>query len=106
MERSSDARALERLGSAELLDAGHETRHLNFSEIELLAAELSQGHISHLNNTINTIRSTVSAADSPAQCQIAFVRVLAIKPGVEQFRGSSSPKSAEATSASDGTANN
>jgi hypothetical protein len=43
-----DAGALEGLGGAELLAQGHEARHLDLGELDLLAAVLGKGKIGNL----------------------------------------------------------
>merc|ERR1719401_2356258 len=48
VQRTVDVQALERLRSAELLPAVHESWHLMLRKCELLAAELSQAHVLHL----------------------------------------------------------
>ncbi|MPL60975.1 hypothetical protein SDC9_06540 [bioreactor metagenome] len=45
VQRTGDARALERLRLPELLAAGHQARHFGFGNIELLAAKLGQSDV-------------------------------------------------------------
>ena len=45
VERAHDAHALEGLGGTELLAGVHEAGHLHLGDVQLLAAELREGHV-------------------------------------------------------------
>ena len=63
VQRAGDARALQRLGLAELLARRHQARHLGLGDGDFLAAELGQADVLH-----HVVATTRHWHKSPASC--------------------------------------